>query len=74
MTVKRPGVYFDETTELELVGIGAKIPVVIGATGNTGTQTYPVDGTNIQTFRNFDDANKVLLMVVLEQTPVLIKC
>lgn len=56
--VRRPGVYFDETTELELVGIGAKIPVVIGATGNTGTQTYPVDGTNIQTFRNFDDANK----------------
>ena len=42
--VRRPGVYFDETTELELVGIGAKIPVVIGATGNTGTQSYPVDG------------------------------
>lgn len=58
MTVRnrRPGVYFDETTELELVGAGAKIPVVIGATGNTGTNDYPVDGTNVLSFRNYDEA------------------
>ena len=31
---KKPGVYFNETTEYELQGNGGKIPVFIGKTGN----------------------------------------
>lgn len=58
MTVKRPGVYFDGTTDVEVVGTGAKIPVIIGKTGNSAATGYPVDGTNIQTFRNFDECNR----------------
>ena len=58
MTVKRPGVYFDGTTDVEVVGTGAKIPVIIGKTGNSAATGYPVDGTNIQTVRNFDECNR----------------
>ena len=57
---KRPGVYFDETTEFELKGAGGKIPVFIGKTGNTGTGEYKVDGTQIQKFTNFLEVNRTI--------------
>ncbi len=57
---KRPGVYFNETTEFELQGNGGKIPVFIGKTGNTGTATYKVDGTQIQKFSSWGEVNKTV--------------
>ena len=57
MTIKRPGVYFDESVEYELEGSGGKIPVFIGVTGNTGTADYKVDGTQIQKFKKWSEVN-----------------
>ena len=55
---KRPGVYFNETTEFELQGNGGKIPVWIGKTGNSATTGYKVDGTQILTFKNWNEVNR----------------
>ena len=55
---RTPGLYFEEDAEFELVGAGAKIPVIIGATGNTGTASYPVDGTAIQKFTGWEEVNR----------------
>jgi len=55
---KLPGVYYDEKVTYELTGEGSKIPVIIGATGNSGTETYKVDGTVIRKFTSWDDVNK----------------
>ena len=55
---RTPGVYYDEDAEYELAGNGAKIPVIIGATGNTGTASYKVDGTVIQKFTGWDEVNR----------------
>lgn len=60
MTIKRPGVYFDESVEYELEGVGGKIPVFIGKTGNTGTATYNVDGTQIQKFTKWSEVNRTI--------------
>lgn len=60
MSTKRPGVYFDESVEFELNGNGAKIPVIIGKTGNEGTASYKVDGTVIQKFTEFEEANRTI--------------
>lgn len=57
---KRPGLYFDENVEYELTGTGAKIPVVIGKTGNSGTSDYKVDGTQVLKFVSFDEANRTI--------------
>lgn len=58
-TTKRPGVYFNETTEY-LQGNGGKIPIFIGKTGNAAATGYKVDGTQILTFKNFDEANRTI--------------
>lgn len=55
---KLPGVYYDENVTYELTGEGSKIPVIIGATGNTATDDYKVDGTVIRKFSNWEDVNK----------------
>ena len=55
---KRPGVYFNETTEYELQGNGGKIPVWIGKTGNTAATGYKVDGTQINKFSNWNEINR----------------
>lgn len=55
---KRPGVYFNETTEYELQGNGGKIPVFIGKTGNETTTDYKVDGTQIQQFTSWNEVNR----------------
>ncbi|MBQ9025198.1 MAG: hypothetical protein IJ104_02295 [Methanobrevibacter sp.] len=60
MTIKRPGVYFDESVEYELEGSGGKIPVFIGVTGNTGTTDYKVDGTQIQKFKKWSEVNRTI--------------
>ncbi|WP_407422069.1 hypothetical protein [Methanobrevibacter sp.] len=52
---KRPGVYFDETTEFELEGTGGKIPVFIGKTGNTAATGYKVDGTQVLKFKHYNE-------------------
>lgn len=59
-TEKRPGVYFDETTEYELEGNGGKIPVFIGKTGNSATTGYAVDGTQILKFKNYTEACRTI--------------
>lgn len=60
MTIKRPGVYFNESVEYELEGSGGKIPVFVGKTGNTGTANYKVDGTQIQRFSKWSEVNKTI--------------
>ena len=55
---KISGVYLDEEVDYELTGTGSKIPVFIGLTGNTGTNDYKVDGTNVMKFTNYDELNK----------------
>ena len=55
---KKPGVYFNETTEYELQGNGGKIPVFIGKTGNTAATGYKVDGTQILQFANYTEVNR----------------
>ena len=55
---KRPGVYFNETTEYELQGNGGKIPVWIGKTGNAAATGYKVDGTQINKFSNWNEINR----------------
>ena len=55
---KKPGVYFNETTEFELQGNGGKIPVWIGKTGNTAATGYKVDGTQILEFKNWSEVNR----------------
>ena len=55
---KIPGVYLNEEVDYELSGTGSKIPIWIGLTGNTGTQSYKVDGTSIMKFTGYEDLNK----------------
>lgn len=57
---KIPGVYLNEDVDYELSGVGSKIPVFIGKTGNTGTNDYKVDGSVALKFTNYDDANKAI--------------
>ena len=42
-----PGLYYKENVTYELSGVGSKIPIFIGVTGNTGTETHKVDGTGV---------------------------
>lgn len=56
--LKRPGVYYNEDVTYELVGEGSKIPVFIGVSGNSGTASYKVDGTQINKYTNWDEVNK----------------
>ena len=55
---KISGVYLDEEVDYELSGTGSKIPVFIGQTGNSGTQTYKVDGTSVLKFTSYDELNR----------------
>ena len=55
---KIPGVYLDEVVDYELSGVGSKIPVFIGKTGNSGTAAYKVDGTVALKFTSYDELNK----------------
>lgn len=57
---KRPGVYYNETTEYELQGNGGKIPVFIGKTGNSAATGYKVDGTQILKFKNYGEACRTI--------------
>lgn len=57
---KIPGVYLNEDVDYELSGVGSKIPVFIGKTGNTGSASYKVDGSVALKFTNYDDANKAI--------------
>lgn len=57
---KIPGVYLNEDVDYELSGVGSKIPVFIGKTGNTGSADYKVDGSVALKFSNYDDANKAI--------------
>ena len=64
-----PGVYYDENVTYELTGDGSKIPIIIGATGNTPiaevkdenenitTPAYKVDGSVIRKFYSWDEVN-----------------
>ena len=56
---KLPGLYYDEETEYELSGNGAKIPVIIGPTG-TSTGQHPQDGTSYLKYQTYEDACKVV--------------
>ena len=57
---KIPGVYLNEDVDYELSGVGSKIPVFIGKTGNAGSADYKVDGSVALKFTNYDDANKAI--------------
>ncbi len=57
---KIPGVYLNEDVDYELSGVGSKIPVFIGKTGNTGSVDYKVDGSVALKFSNYDDLNKAI--------------
>lgn len=54
---KIPGVYLNEDVDYELSGVGSKIPVFIGKTGNTGTSDYKVDGSVALKFSSYDELN-----------------
>lgn len=47
-----PGLYYDENVTYELSGIGSKIPIFIGVTGNTASDEYKTDGTVALKFTN----------------------
>ena len=47
-----PGVYYNEKVTYELSGVGSKIPIFIGKTGNTTKNNYKVDGTVVLKFTN----------------------
>lgn len=57
---KIPGVYLNEDVDYELSGVGSKIPVFIGKTGNTGSAGYKVDGSVALKFSNYEDLNKAI--------------
>ena len=57
-TTRKSGIYYDETVEYETEENGGKIPVFIGKTGNTATEGYAVDGTQILTFKKFSEVNR----------------
>lgn len=57
---KIPGVYYDENVEYELQNIGAKIPVIIGKTGNSAATGYKIDGTQINKFNGWDEVNRTI--------------
>ena len=57
---KIPGLYFDESTEFEVFGTGAKIPVIIGTTGNSSATGYAVDGTQINKFSSWEEVNRTI--------------
>lgn len=56
--LKNPGVYYNEIVEYELIGEGSKIPVFIGASGNTASAKYKVDGTQVNKYVRWNDINK----------------
>ena len=56
---KIPGLYYDEETEYELSGNGAKIPVIIGPSGSSTSQ-HPVDGTGYLKYNSYDEACKIV--------------
>ena len=59
MAINRiPGVYYNETVSFDIIGEGAKIPVFIGKTGNTGTTGHKVDGTQLLTYTSYEEACK----------------
>lgn len=59
MTIQKiPGLYYDENAEYETQGVGAKIPVIIGKTGNSAATGYAVDGTQINKFSGWDEVNR----------------
>ena len=49
-----PGLYYEENVTYELTGVGSKIPIFIGVTGNTATNSddYKTDGTLALKFTN----------------------
>jgi hypothetical protein len=57
---KLPGVYYNEKVTYELTGEGSKIPVIIGVTGNTGSENYKVDGTVMRKFTSWEDVNRAI--------------
>ena len=57
---KIPGLYYDENAEFETTGTGAKIPVIIGTTGNEAATGYKVDGTQINKFSGWDEVNRTI--------------
>lgn len=57
---KIPGVYLNEDVDYELSGVGSKIPVFIGKTGNTGSADYKVDGSVALKFSTYDDLNRAI--------------
>lgn len=57
---KIPGVYLNEDVDYELSGVGSKIPVFIGKTGNAGSASYAVDGSVALKFTNYDELNKAI--------------
>lgn len=54
---KLPGVYYNENVEFELVGAGSKIPIFIGYTGNTSTDSHKTDGTQILKYTKWAEVN-----------------
>lgn len=57
---KIPGVYLNEDVDYELSGVGSKIPVFIGKTGNAGSADYKVDGSVALKFSTYDDLNRAI--------------
>ena len=57
---KIPGLYYDENAEYERIGTGAKIPVIIGKTGNSAATGYSVDGTQMNKFTGWDEVNRTI--------------
>ena len=51
-----PGLYYEENVTYELSGVGSKIPIFIGRTGNTGSDEHKVDGTEVLKFTRKSDA------------------
>lgn len=49
-----PGVYYDEDVTYESTGVGSKIPIFIGKTGNsvTASDKYKTDGSQVLRFTN----------------------
>ena len=69
MTINQlAGVYYTEEVTYELTGVGSKIPIFIGRTGNSETTytlpktneevTYKVDGTQFHKFEGYSKVNQ----------------
>ncbi len=55
-----PGVYYEENVTFESTGNGSKIPIFIGKTGNTGTASHKVDGTQVLKFASYEEVNRTI--------------